>query len=188
MDLGSGLVQCAMGRCVERARVKPRGLTCALGWCGRSKVGPATALSMRLLLPTAWWLVALSWNLGQSHATSPILCPCAAHPSLPRFPHPAPMQIAIVGKGLTFDSGGYNLKAGGGSSRAVVVACLRVAWALVLGTRTPTHTPHSHAYTHTLKRIVVWVLCYTPSHPLTYILTLPNTHTHAPRHRRALAP
>ena len=25
------------------------------------------------------------------------------------------MQIAIVGKGLTFDSGGYNLKAGPGS-------------------------------------------------------------------------
>lgn len=28
---------------------------------------------------------------------------------------PSPCQVAIVGKGLTFDSGGYNLKAGAGS-------------------------------------------------------------------------
>ncbi len=39
-----------------------------------------------------------------------------ASPPPPPTPTPQPQpQIGIVGKGLTFDSGGYNLKAGAGS-------------------------------------------------------------------------
>lgn len=51
---------------------------------------------------------------------------CGKHTATLLFKHPAHLsrsccvpvcclQVAIVGKGLTFDSGGYNLKAGPGS-------------------------------------------------------------------------
>lgn len=48
-----------------------------------------------------------------SHAASHLL-PVPSFSYKPAGSGAAPKKVALVGKGLTFDSGGYNIKAGAG--------------------------------------------------------------------------